>query len=559
LSTKYTSDREGVAKLVAAVPGFSLRGPMPILGRTLVVHNSLGERVACGVIEPANGMSVALTPYPGYRGDPIEGVMVVTQASAGIPGVTMSGTLAGLPSSSTGGYHIHTGSTCYDAEGVFGHYFIGSNDPWTTVRYSTDSRGVANVAGDLVNGYSLDKDMPVAGRAVVIHNPSGSRVACGLIGGRPLLARGMATTTESGMLTVGKGVTMIDVLEALVVDVGADWIDVLIVWMRSAGPVWVSLFTALIVTTAVVLFVPVFLLAMGLGYAWTYAYGGLQGVGFGSIVLLLASWLGASMSYALGSKSTWATGRFSSSNPTSFVGASFDKMNGHPVRLLLLLRSSPFVPFSPFNFYCGATDRFTFGQFCATFPAFMPLAFMWTGIGGAILKYRLVDRGLADGGEYLGFIWTGFSLSIVFMIAMAAVVYFSYNRVAKSGMTRSGAKTSAITLTTTGGPTRGVMSRTRYSKSKATDDDGGTVLMVDQEAPPPPPGPPPPPPPGDDILMAGWREVAHDDGEIYYFNDDTGESQWEKPLANGGEEVSPPSVEQAGALMQKPSDLGMAE
>ncbi len=262
---------------------------------------------------------------------------------------------------------------------------------------------------------------------------------------------------------------------------------------------------------------------MALGYAWTYAYGGLEGVGFGALVLLLGSWLGASLSYTLGAASPLLTAYFASQPPSSRAGKAFDRMSDYPYRLLLLLRSSPFVPFTPLNLYCGATDRFTFQQFSATFLAFMPLAFMYTGIGGAILKYRLIDRGLADPERYLGFIWTGFSLAIVFTLAMAGLTYYTYTRVVQAAPA-GGASASTITLTTTGGPST-TRAGGRYSKTNKADlEDGTTVaLAAEANAGVPPPPPPPPGPPPEETLPPGWRMVMSDDGEYYYFNDDTGE------------------------------------
>ena len=120
--------------------------------------------------------------------------------------------------------------------------------------------------------------------------------------------------------------------------------------------------------------------AMALGYAWCYAYGGLAGVGLGGLVLLVGSWLGASIGYALGSLSPRLVAFFASMPPRSFLGRTMDayfaQYQHAALIVLLLLRSSPFVPFTPLNYYCGASDRFTFGQFTATFLAFTPLAFM---------------------------------------------------------------------------------------------------------------------------------------------------------------------------------------
>lgn len=61
-------------------------------------------------------------------------------------------------------------------------------------------------------------------------------------------------------------------------------------------------------------------------------------------------------------------------------------------------------------------------------------------------------------------------------------------------------------------------------------------------APPPGLGPPPgaspcasgvggPEPTG--ALEHGWRRVEVDDGDVYYYKEETGESRWEVPLKSG--------------------------
>ena len=98
-----------------------------------------------------------------------------------------------------------------------------------------------------------------------------------------------------------------------------------------------------------------------------------------------------------------------------------------------------------------------------------PTHLRYVGIGGAILKYRLVDRGEADKDTYLPWIWTGFSLSITFFLGMTALVYVSFRRF-HAGTTASPAQ---ITMSTTGGPTK----RASYSRSSLVDDSVRLTLM----------------------------------------------------------------------------------
>ena len=172
----------------ARVGGFSLVDAMPVLGRAIVFHDGSGQRVGCGLIQPFTGEAAVIGGYPGYTGDTkVDGVIVVADMGTAM-GVGVHGTLTGLPINSTEGWHIHSGYTCEEAtppgsdtndRAVGGHYYSGGTDPWTAINYISDGRGVANIAMNMT-AFSLYGTNPVAGRAIVVHDPS--RVGCGVIG-----------------------------------------------------------------------------------------------------------------------------------------------------------------------------------------------------------------------------------------------------------------------------------------------------------------------------------------------------------------------------------------
>lgn len=132
----------------------------------------------------AMAASAALGPYPG-RSD--KGVMGTVWVEASNYSLTVSGTLSGLPPSTTAGFHIHSGVSCDSAGEVGGHWYnveTGLEDPWTPITYASDSAGVAVLNITMTRaelGYN-----PLDGlyRTVVVHSPPPSpvRVACGVLG-----------------------------------------------------------------------------------------------------------------------------------------------------------------------------------------------------------------------------------------------------------------------------------------------------------------------------------------------------------------------------------------
>jgi len=122
--------------------------------------------------------TVRIGAYPGLPTSTSRGTVMIKTTKAGI---TISGTLSGLESSKTGGFHIHTGTTCSDAALVGGHFYTGSTDPWTDIRYSTGSCGSSTIKQDM-HGFSLTGgSLAMLGRAFVVHNSAGARVGCGII------------------------------------------------------------------------------------------------------------------------------------------------------------------------------------------------------------------------------------------------------------------------------------------------------------------------------------------------------------------------------------------
>merc|ERR1711881_738872 len=88
------------------------------------------------------------------------------------------------------GIHIHEGKTCDDADAVGGHYYDTDSieaDPWSPVGYVTRHGGSAG-SGKAAIGQGQD----IAGRAIVVHDSTGGRVACALAPAKLEVKRGVS-------------------------------------------------------------------------------------------------------------------------------------------------------------------------------------------------------------------------------------------------------------------------------------------------------------------------------------------------------------------------------
>merc|ERR1711953_1625555 len=160
-----------------------------INGRAIVVHDKTGARVACALIE-GEIADTNLTPYPGYSGP-----LTVTGSVGGFllgeeayVWYSLSGLEAECATTPEGvanacGIHIHEGKTCEDADAVGGHYYDHdsiTSDPWSPVTYTSSADGKSK--GKTFAGIGAGQD--INGRAIVVHDKTGGRVACALIQGK---------------------------------------------------------------------------------------------------------------------------------------------------------------------------------------------------------------------------------------------------------------------------------------------------------------------------------------------------------------------------------------
>eukprot|EP00927_Polykrikos_kofoidii_P071513 TRINITY_DN67777_c0_g1_i1.p1 TRINITY_DN67777_c0_g1~~TRINITY_DN67777_c0_g1_i1.p1 ORF type:complete len:389 (+),score=31.57 TRINITY_DN67777_c0_g1_i1:46-1167(+) len=140
-------------------------------------------------------ISSVVESYPGYAGVlNVTGVPVVVETRAGPTGdpeQVIRYSLAGVdqncglafssePLAPNGcGIHIHEGVDCASAGGHFWNKLLHPADPWKTVRYTAEGTRSSGTTPSVHTGLS---EADLAGRTVVIHDASGARVACAVLG-----------------------------------------------------------------------------------------------------------------------------------------------------------------------------------------------------------------------------------------------------------------------------------------------------------------------------------------------------------------------------------------
>ena len=191
-SVAYTSDATGAARGAFNVT----TGIANVDGRTMIIHDYSGGRVACAILYTTALVLDAsdFVPYYTFTGGSVTGrvgpmtEVATTQTFAytisGVDPLCSSGPGA---ASNSCGMHIHSGTSCSMDAG--GHYYTGTvtTDPWTSVTYTSSvetytdtSSSSVHTSGTLsvTTGGTLTE---INGRTFIIHAFNGSRIACAIL------------------------------------------------------------------------------------------------------------------------------------------------------------------------------------------------------------------------------------------------------------------------------------------------------------------------------------------------------------------------------------------
>merc|ERR1740117_2211640 len=227
---KWKSDADDKSTGSVTIPGFSSSeaslgaDDFSAFGRVVIVHNSFGTKVACGVLAPSNtvmgNVRVSVDGIWGVMGNVLkfdwnleglnaydEACETCTDETKGCTDGTCTDETKGCTKCELGGIHVHDGNSC-DSEVTVkgdadywsllhgtgasnGHYYNSLlPDPWSTdadihqgpAVWKSDAGGTATGSVTLSSAdlgvWTVDSALD---RVVIVHNRNGKKIGCGLL------------------------------------------------------------------------------------------------------------------------------------------------------------------------------------------------------------------------------------------------------------------------------------------------------------------------------------------------------------------------------------------
>jgi len=189
----YNTDSEGMGDAMYSLnSGYTLEENVD---HAVVVHDQKGDRIGCGLLSKGRKaaelcmptrtvLQACITKYPDYNGD--LDILGKVRVRFQHENMRFRYKLKGAhPNCKECGTHIHSGTTCDDADLVGGHYWDNHNgitaDPWNTANgaiYTTNSDGFSTSKFYFNAGFDAEENV---GHAVVVHDEEGIRYGCGVL------------------------------------------------------------------------------------------------------------------------------------------------------------------------------------------------------------------------------------------------------------------------------------------------------------------------------------------------------------------------------------------
>ena len=168
----------------------------------------------------------------------------------------------------------------------------------------------------------------------------------------------------------------------------APWTAGLFEWLANAGPLGVAIYAAVFVVAAVCL-VPGSILTIGAGVAY--------GLVWGTLIASTASAVAATAAFLVAR--TIARRRVAAWAQSDRRFAALDAAIGdHGLKLVILVRLSPLIPFNVLNYALGMTRVRLRDYALGSFLGMLPVTVLYVYIGSLAGQLASLARGTAHGG-----------------------------------------------------------------------------------------------------------------------------------------------------------------
>jgi uncharacterized membrane protein YdjX (TVP38/TMEM64 family) len=197
------------------------------------------------------------------------------------------------------------------------------------------------------------------------------------------------TATRTGTVTVGAVVALASASSVAAVLVpAAPWTADLFGWLREAGAVGVLVYAA-VFTVAAICLVPGSILTVGAGVAY--------GLVWGTIVASTASAVAATAAFLVARTiARRRVARWATSDPRF---AALDAAIGdHGLKLVILVRLSPVIPFNVLNYALGLTRVRLRDYALGSFLGMLPVTVLYVYVGSLAGRLASLARGAASDG-----------------------------------------------------------------------------------------------------------------------------------------------------------------
>jgi uncharacterized membrane protein YdjX (TVP38/TMEM64 family) len=222
----------------------------------------------------------------------------------------------------------------------------------------------------------------------------------------------------------------VSILIAIVIFVSVDhvlvasWLEAMLNWIKSLG-IWGAFLYIGIYAIGAILFLPGLILTLGAGYIFSVLYGLALGIAIGTCVVFIGATIGAIAAMLIGRYALRSFIETKTRRWPKFVAVE-EAIDEEGLKLVLLLRLCPIIPFNGMNYFMGITTvrlrDYALGSF-----GMLPGTIAYVYFGSALGSISQAAQGDYDGG--MGLLIFGIIGSVLAIIAICYVSYIAKKKI----------------------------------------------------------------------------------------------------------------------------------